>query len=188
MTRLTLKTIYPLTPLFWKTKKLYESAFPAIERISLAWMMKISLLKQADFYAYFDGDTFCGFTYSLHSEKAYYLLFLAVSEEIQSQGYGGKIVSEVAKKADDRPVFLVMEPLDQQADNYRQRIRRLAFYEKNGYHLTDYLCYEGQEVYQVLTKQEVIDIAPFEKLAKKIEQTGLTVRIEKLKKNEENDS
>ena len=180
------KTVYPWSPIFWRVKSLYESSFPPIERISLVWMIWMALVGKADFLAYFDGDTFCGFSYSLHSTEAYYLFFLAVSEDLHSQGYGKKILAEVAEKAAGRPIFLVIEPLDEEQDNYENRLRRLAFYEKNGYHLTDYLYYENQEVYQVLTNQKEAEITHLEKVAVSIEQTGIRIRVANSKSNHEN--
>ena len=175
------KRIFPFTALFWRVKNLYEASFPVQERISWPWMVWMALLGQADFLAYFDGQDFTGFSYSLRSKTSYYLLFLAIPDQQQSKGYGRKILQEVARRAGCRPIFLVIEPLDESADNYTIRLKRLAFYEKNGYQLTDYIYFENQEVYQVLTNHITADFQEFERLAKKIELSGMKIRLQREK-------
>ncbi len=175
------KTIFPFTPLFWRVKNLYESSFPVQERISWPWMVWMALLGQADFLAYFDGQDFAGFSYSLRSKTSYYLLFLAIPSQQQSKGYGRQILQDVARRAGQRPIFLVIEPLDESAENYAIRLKRLAFYEKNGYQLTDYIYFENQEVYQVLTNHLPADFQDFERLAKRIELSGMKIRLQREK-------
>ena len=175
------KRIFPFTALFWRVKNLYEASFPVQERISWPWMVWMALLGQADFLAYFDGQDFTGFSYSLRSKTSYYLLFLAIPSQHQSKGYGRQILQAVASRAGQRPIFLVIEPLDSSADNYEQRLKRLAFYEKNGYQLTDYIYFENQEVYQVLTNHISADFQDFERLAKKIELSGMKIRLQREK-------
>ena len=175
------KTIFPFTPLFWRVKALYESSFPVQERISWPWMVWMALLGQADFLAYYDGQDFAGFSYSLRSKTTYYLLFLAIPSQQQSKGYGRQILQDVARRAGRRPIFLVIEPLDESADNYTIRLKRLAFYEKNGYQLTDYIYFENQEVYQVLTNRISADFQDFKRLAKRIELSGMKIRLQREK-------
>ena len=176
-----IRSIFPFTPLFWRVKALYEASFPVQERISWPWMVWMALFGQADFLAYYDGPDFAGFSYSLRSKTSYYLLFLAIPSLQQSKGYGRQILQEIARRAGQRPIFLVIEPLDESADNYEQRLKRLAFYEKNGSQLTDYIYFENQEVYQVLTNQISTDFQDFERLAKRIELSGMKIRLQREK-------
>lgn len=176
------KKVYPVTREISLAKTLYEESFPEVERLPWWWMVVMALLGQADFLVYFSGNQFCGMTYSLKSKDAYYLLFLAVSPQQQSQGYGTKILSEIATKAGSRPIYLVIEPIDEVAENYQQRLKRLNFYQRNGYYLTDYLYYENQEEYQVLTNGQSVKVTDFEKLAKRIQSSGIHIRVEKMRK------
>lgn len=177
---LTSKTISPISSFYPAVKALYKTAFPEAERLPLTWMENLAQTGQADFQAYFDGPTFCGFSYSLKSESCYYLLFLAVAEEQRSKGYGSAILDKVAQEAGQRVRVLVIEPLDQMAINYGQRLRRLAFYQSNGYHLTPHYYYENQEAYQVMASQANFlpaDLADFASLASLIEGAGVKIRL-----------
>lgn len=156
---------------------LYLSAFPAEERLDWDWLLEKSASDQADFMAYYDGNDFIGFTYSLKSVTSYYLLFLAVSENYRSKGYGTQILSAIANVAGDRPIFLVIEPIEKQVDNYQQRQRRLAFYEHNGYQILPYYYYENDEKYQVVSNQISASLTGFLALAKTIEQSGVMINL-----------
>ncbi|EHI74403.1 acetyl transferase (GNAT) family [Streptococcus criceti] len=157
---------------------LYLSAFPPEERLDWQWSLEKSESGQADFRAYFDGPIFCGFTYSLRSDSVYYLLFLAVVEDKRSQGYGSAILAKVARQASSRTRVLVIEPLDQAASNYGQRLRRLAFYQSNGYHLTPHYYYEGPEAHQVMVSQTTLPLEDFTNLATLVEQAGVKVSVD----------
>lgn len=178
---LTSKTISPISSFYPAVKALYKTAFPEVERLPLTWMDNLAQTGQADFQAYFDGPTFCGFSYSLKSETCYYLLFLAVAKYQRSKGYGSAILTEVAQEAGGRTRILVIEPLDQSATNYGQRLRWLAFYQSNAYHLTSHYYYEDQEAYQVMAdrpKLSPADLASFRDLASLIESTGLAIGLD----------
>lgn len=62
--------------------------------------------------AYFDGKVFIGLTYIIYTDNLVYLLFLAVEESKQSQGYGSQILAQVKEEAGGRPCVLTIEPMD----------------------------------------------------------------------------
>ena len=148
---LEVRNIYPLTPTFKKVASLYEAAFPVEERLPL-WKLSWNSLKNGQsFLAYFDQEVFIGFTYAICTDNLVYLLFLAVEESKQSQGYGSQILAQVRKGAGERPCVLTIEPMDEEdASNRSQRLKRLAFYENNGYQSLNHFYFEGRERYQIL--------------------------------------
>lgn len=148
---LEVRNIYPLTPTFKKVASLYEAAFPVEERLPL-WQLSWNSLKNGQsFLAYFDQEVFIGFTYAICTDNLVYLLFLAVEESKQSQGYGSQILAQVREEAGERPCVLTIEPMDEEdASNRTQRLKRLAFYERNGYQALNHFYFEGRERYQIL--------------------------------------
>lgn len=148
-------------------KNLYLSAFPAVERAPYFPLVLNSYRGLADFYAYYDGDTFVGLAYILQNEEVVYLFFLAVNTQIRSLGYGSAILQDIKHLANKRPIILAMEPLDEKAENYEQRLKRVRFYERNGFSITDYYYHEGKEVYQMMATDANIDIQSVETLTKK---------------------
>ena len=161
---LEIRNIYPLTPTFKMVASLYEAAFPVEERLPL-WQLSWNSLKNGQsFLAYFDQGVFIGFTYVICTDNLVYLLFLAVKESKQSQGYGSQILAQVKKKAGVRPCVLTIEPMDEeQVSNRAQRLKRLAFYERNGYQALNHFYFEGSERYQILTTDRSLCLADLEK-------------------------
>lgn len=172
------KIVTSQSPYYPAVKELYLAAFPAEERLNWKWLMTQAAVGSADFMIYYDGEEFIGFTYSLKSDAVYYLLFLAIVEDKRSQGYGSAILAKVARQAGSRTRVLVVEPLDQAASNYGQRLRRLAFYQSNGYHLTPHYYYEGPEAYQVMASQTTLPLEDFTNLATLVEQAGVKVSVD----------
>ena len=119
------------------------------------------------FLAYYDGDDFVGLAYILQNEAVVYLFFLAVNPNIRYRGYGSAILQDVKDLAGNRPVVLAIEPMDGKADNFDQRLKRVRFYEKNGFHITAYYYHEGSETYQMMANTKQIDIDAIKKLTKK---------------------
>ena len=156
---LEVRNIYPLTPPFKMVASLYEAAFPVEERLPL-WQLSWN----SSFLAYFDQGVFIGFTYAICTDNLVYLLFLAVKESKQSQGYGSQILGQVREEAGERPCVLTIEPMDEeQVSNRSQRLKRLAFYEQNGYQALNHFYFEGSERYQILTTDKRLSLVDLER-------------------------
>ncbi|MGT2681560.1 GNAT family N-acetyltransferase [Streptococcus porci] len=137
--------------LSYRIWKLYRLSFPKEERLPY-WFLLFQILRtKADFQAYRDGKKVIGFSYSIAGKSADFLLFLAVSPEFQSQGYGTAMLQNVKNSAGEKPLIVAIEPPFELCDNAEQRLRRLAFYEKNGFQLTEHFYQENVETYQVMT-------------------------------------
>ena len=148
-------------------KALYLAAFPAVERLPYLPLVLNAQRRLANFYAYYDDEKFVGLAYLLENKEVVYLFFLAVNTKIRSRGYGTAILQDIKKLAGERPIILAMEPLDKTAQNYQQRVKRVDFYKKNGFKITDYYYHEGKEVYQVMATDDALDIRSVERLTKK---------------------
>lgn len=147
--RLSLKE-YP------EVKQLYFRAFPQYEREPWTWMMLKSKFKRADFMAFYDRQQFVGFAYVIHSRGFHYILFLAVNDKLRSHGYGSRILSELRQKYTNDSLLLDIEEPNPHAANNRQRLRRLAFYKRNGFYQTPKKFPEEQVTFQVLaTKKQI---------------------------------
>ncbi len=81
-----------------------------------------------------------------------YLAFLAVDDTRRSRGYGSRILDAFGERYDDHTQVLEIEPVEEGFDNYEQRVRRLAFYKRNGFQETNLESHEAKERYCVLTR------------------------------------
>ncbi len=176
---LEVRNIYPLTPTFKKVASLYEAAFPVEERLphwKLSWN---SLKREQSFLAYFDQEVFVGLTYTIYTDNLVYLLFLAVEESKHSQGYGSQILAQVKEEAGGRSCVLTIEPMDEEdASNHNQRLKRLAFYERNGYQLLNHFYFEGTERYYILTTDRSLSLDALEQELAKTFLGKYAIRVE----------
>ena len=71
-------------------------------------------------------------------------------DRLRSAGYGRRILEWFADEHPDLPLFLEIEPIDESAGNYAQRLRRLAFYQRNGFTVSNMLTHEAGQTFRVL--------------------------------------
>lgn len=155
---------------YQEIKSLLCRAFPKDEQTPM-WMLRIlALRKSMDFSAYYDGETFCGISYTVSTDDLVFVLYLAVNDNIRSKGYGSAILQCMKQKYASKVIALNIEPLEPDADNYAQRIRRFEFYAKNGFTDTGCQISDGRCKYQILatTDQFQTVIAEYKAAIKKL--------------------
>lgn len=149
-----------------QVRQLYLSAFPKEERIPWPLLRLNALRKDVDLTAFLDGDTFCGFTYSVTAGNLHFLLFFAIDEALRSQGYGSAILRLL--KAEYGTVVLNIEPLLDNAPNLPERQHRYGFYRHNGLCDTGYHVWEVGGMFRVLSTDPVLDVPAYQKLFLKL--------------------
>lgn len=150
----------PLIPFSRRSQQvygLYHSAFPAEERPPYLLSRLFALQPAIAFSAYSDGDTFAGFAYTVTTSQATFVFLLAIDDAVRSRGYGSAILRAIAEQSADLPLVLCIELLDETAPNYPQRLKRLAFYEKNGFKRQYKNFHELSEVYEILATADNLD-------------------------------
>lgn len=148
-------------------KKLYKSAFPLNERAPFPLLMHRCDNGRDNFYAIVDEDNFIGLVYTISREKLVYVFFLAVTEENRSRGYGSEILDKIKEMNPHKAIALVIEDTeDKDADNLEERIRRLGFYERNGFQRLYIKINEAGVIYELLGTDPAITQADFLNLMK----------------------
>ena len=114
-------------------KQLYETAFPEDEQIPWKDLMRLIGEMPLDFTAYYDGQTFIGFTIVYPRMSFNWFWYFAVREELRGKGYGQQILTQLIERYEGQPFVLDMESTTQVCDNLEQRKQRQAFYIRNGF-------------------------------------------------------
>ena len=120
-----------------KIKQLYETAFPKDEQIPWDDLMRLIEEMPLDFTAYYDGETFIGFTIVYPRKQFNWYWYFAVQEELRGKGYGQQILTLLIEKYKGQTCVLDMESPTQVCENIEQRRRRHAFYLRNGFRDTN---------------------------------------------------
>lgn len=118
----------------WKEiKEIYFEAFPKSERKPFFTLRRSVEKKKAQLLTAMENGILQGFTVVIPYKDMVMVDYLAVSGEIRSQGTGSKIMQEVCRRFSDKKIVLLIERLDDSAENKEQRIARRKFYLKNGF-------------------------------------------------------
>lgn len=134
-----------------RTRALYHAAFPPEERPPFSFLCRRARRPGAAFYTAQDGDRWVGFAYVIANDTLAYVFFLAIDPAARGQGYGSAILAALQERYTGRCLFLAVEALDDpEAPNRAERLRRQAFYEKNGFHLLHGKLREAGVVYDLM--------------------------------------
>ena len=131
-------------------KDIYKEAFPREEKIPF-WMLKMLTRDgRGEFYGVYDHEELIGLVYNVYYKDIIYISYLAIDDTKRGAGYGGRILQTIQKKYSDSRIFLCIEEMDPNAENYEQRVRRKAFYESNGFKMQPFQVKEGIVMYDAM--------------------------------------
>ena len=168
-----------------KIKNLILTSFPKNERYPMWLLSLLSKRKCVDFLAFYDEEQFCGLTYSISSDKMTFLLYLAVNDEVRSKGYGSEILFCLKQSNSQNTIVFNVEKTNTNADNNEQRMKRVNFYLKNGFQLTDYELVDGNDIYSVLASDKNFSVEDYKNIMRKLSfgtYTGKIRQVEDLEK------
>lgn len=135
---------------FPRLKQLYLSAFPLEERAPF-WLLRWKSRKPfVDFWAIYAEDRLAGLFYVANDADLSYVFYFAVAEELRGRGIGSAAIRAAVRQYEGRRLFLAVEELDSAAPNLEERIRRKAFYERNGFVRQPGHLQENTVMYEVL--------------------------------------
>ena len=167
-----------------KIKKLYQTAFPKEELLPWWIVRLLTIQKCVDLTGYYREETFAGFTFTATTEDILFVLFFAVEENSRGKGFGSEILQYLKDSNSGKTIVLNVEPVDERAENNDQRIRRMAFYKKNGFYDTGYNIREVGGVFRVLATAPELDTAAYGKVFRKMSLGLWRPEMTKIEKKE----
>lgn len=147
-----------------KVIDLYKEAFSGAHRIPASFLRYKLRNGKEGFDVLYDQDDWIGLLYSVGYRDIVFVEFFAISESLRAEGYGSKVIHSMRSMHSDKRIVLNIEVLDDLAENYQQRIKRKAFYEKNGFSSSGYIVKEPGERNEMLIcggsiiKEEIEDL------------------------------
>ena len=118
-------------------KEIYMEAFPKCERKPFFLLRQSIKRKKAVLAVAAEGNQLLGFTVFVVYKDMVMIDYLAVSSKVRSRGTGSYIMQNVCRQYKDKKIVLLIERLDDKAENKEQRIARRKFYLKNGFTSSD---------------------------------------------------
>lgn len=145
-----------------KIEEMMNTLFPECERGPFPNIVKAASMSGCLFNAYYDEGTLIGFSFAIETDPAVYLLYLGVSNKVQSRGYGGKILETIKDCYPAKPIILAIEAIDPAAANIEQRIKRLEFYKRHDFNPTEVEYTIGKDKYVILSHCENRDFNDYD--------------------------
>ena len=120
-----------------KIREIYMEAFPKRERKPFGILKRSVKRGKIELFAAWEGTDLLGFTAVIPFENMVMVDYLAVSAKARGKGTGSQLMEEVCGHYTGKKVVLLIERLDDQAENAAQRQARRRFYLKNGFASTE---------------------------------------------------
>lgn len=95
-----------------------------------------------------------------------FILYLAVNTDNRSNGFGSYILKWCLNKYMDKDIYLNIDEVKEDANDYEVRLKRLNFYLKNDFFITSYISKEENESFNILSNKKEIDIEQYKELDK----------------------
>ena len=141
-----------------------KRVFPKDELMPMWLINLLSKKKNYSLIGYYYEELFVGLTFTIENKESLFLFYLAVNDSIHSKGYGSKILEILYEKYNDKKIMLLIEALDPLADNYNQRVKRLAFYERNKIKRTGLKAGFKEPILEILSTDENLKVSECKKI------------------------
>ena len=130
--------------------ELYKEAFTTVRRVP-SWILRCMMRKgKKGFSVLYENDTWIGLIYITGYKDIVFVHFFAIAEFHRSFGYGSKVIDSIRDLYSENRIVLNIEELEEQSENYIQRVKRKAFYVKNGFSSSGYIVKEPEERLEML--------------------------------------
>jgi len=112
--------------------RLYRSAFPRSERKPFPVMLLKSREGKMDLWCLEEEGRFLGLVITINSPSLVLVDYLAIAENFRNRGAGTAALHAIRESYRGRDIFLEIESVYEEASNRAERLRRKAFYLRNG--------------------------------------------------------
>ena len=116
-----------------KVEALYMEAFPAAERKPFQMLLDRQASGQVDILAIRGEKGFAGLAIAAMEGELVLLDYFAMAPDQRGRGAGSRALALIGEYYLGKRLFLEIEEPDPEAANQPQRLRRLVFYQRNGY-------------------------------------------------------
>ena len=123
----------PNTRRRWLTLyRLYRSAFPRAERKPFSVILQKYREGKMDIWCLERAGSFLGLVITINGPSLILVDYLAVAENARGRGVGTAALDAIRTCYKGRDIFLEIESVYDEAPNLSERLRRKAFYLRNG--------------------------------------------------------
>ena len=119
-------------------RRLYKQAFPKEERKPYSIMKKKQKEGRMELITLEEDGKFLGLVFTILHKDVVLLDYFAVSPAFRGKGIGSAVLTELQIRYPGKRIILEIEDPEEPCSNREDRIRRKAFYLRNGLTVQDY--------------------------------------------------
>lgn len=147
---------------------LYRASFPQMQRLPAGVLRRKLRNGKPGFEVIYDDQEWVGFIYNTLDKDIVFMQLFAIADHHRSAGYGSKVIDVLKAQYKDRRILANIEVLDKQLNNYKQRVSRKAFYERNGFRETGLLVKEPGDLLEAMIYGGPIDKVEIEAIYRRL--------------------
>ena len=152
-----LKTVTRCSEDIKALEKINEEAIPASERNTLDDMLSTG----AELIGIYAENEPIGFLVIRKYNKICYLAYLAVKQELRSNGIGSAALKALIAEYNDYQVVVEFEAPTAHSENDDIKLRRKHFYLKNGFNETGWVTYYDETEFEIGSSVRECDVGGF---------------------------
>lgn len=161
-----------------KVRALYEEAFPRSEKKPFGMILRGRKKENYEILAIEDEDgVFLGLAISMHYGELVLLDYFAIAPYARCAGTGSRTLAELQKRYQGRKFLLEIESTVGVTDPGDQRLRRKAFYLRNGMEAADFLVNLFGVNMEIMTFQCSVTFEEYHEIFRHVLPPGMARRI-----------
>lgn len=141
-----------------------KEAFPPSEYMPAEEIFAFVENTDSDVLGIYDGHHLVGFFLFLKNRECGYIFFFAIDKSMRSKGYGSESLKMLSSMYPALQIILDFEEINENAENIDQRIRRKAFYLRNGFCETGRYTFLRDERFEVVCNRGTLRVEAFKEL------------------------
>jgi len=115
-----------------KIYHLYQAAFPKSEKKPFSMIFSMCKKGKSDAWYCEKNGRFAGLVITINGTDKILIDYLAVHEKMRGCGIGSELLQVMRQIYEGKGIFLEIEEVDENAENYEERKNRKKFYLSNG--------------------------------------------------------
>lgn len=167
----------------YKIKEIYMESFSKENRFSFFMLIFNLLLKKSENYVLKENNEIVAFLYVIIYQNQRFILYLAVKENKRNDKLGTYLLSWYVGNNKNCDIYLNIDEVNSKFDDYFIRQKRLDFYLRNGFYLTDYLSANNGINGNILSTKDKFVISEYRALDKRISRYFFCKRDKIVKKD-----
>ncbi len=111
---------------------LYNESFTVAEKVPLKNIER-TFTRGGELLRFESDGKFIGFTFSYSNNGPRLFVYFATIPNLRCKGYGKTILRKFTELHSEEDIFLIVEPLDENAEDLEIRKRRKEYYKRNNF-------------------------------------------------------